>query len=99
MSLSGRTIGQTYVVGVLVPTIEVTIGIERKLEQKAVAAARDAISPVFVPVGLKHLPKLSLHIARAHTLGEDVSTRGVDNAPKANERNARGRKIDGISNC
>ena len=54
----------TDVTGVIVPIVEVTTGIDRKLEQKAVAAARDAMSFGLLPVGLKHLPRLSLQVAR-----------------------------------
>lgn len=51
--------------GVVVPMIDVTTGIDRKLEQKAVAEDRAELSVGLVPVGLKHLPKLSLQAARA----------------------------------
>jgi len=63
---------------------DVTTGIERKLEQKAVAADRDAMSVGLVPVGLKHLPKLSLQAARANSCGSSVEERspatGLDSA-------------------
>jgi hypothetical protein len=55
----------TYVTGVVVPMIDVTTGTDRKLEQNAVAADFDAMSLARVPVGVRHLPKLSLHEARA----------------------------------
>lgn len=55
----------THVTGVVVLMVVVTTGMDIKLEQKAVAAARDAMSFGLVPVGLKHLPKLSLQEPRA----------------------------------
>jgi hypothetical protein len=57
----------TYVCGVVVVMVDVTTGIDRKLEQKAVARDRDAMSVGLVPVGLKHLPRLSLQDARANS--------------------------------
>lgn len=61
-----RTIDCTNVKGVVVAMVDVTTGIDRKLEQNAVAAEREAISFEAVPVGLKHLPRLSLHVARSN---------------------------------
>jgi hypothetical protein len=58
---------RTYVTGVVVLMADVTIGIDKKLEQNAVAADRDAMSVGLVPVGFRHLPKLSLQAARANS--------------------------------
>ena len=51
--------------------VDVTTGIERKLEQYAVAADRLATSVAFVPVGSKHRTKLFLlHVARSSNNGD-----------------------------
>lgn len=51
--------------------VTVTTGIERKLEQKAVAADRLAISADLVPVGSKHRTRLFLlHTARSSSKGD-----------------------------
>lgn len=83
-------------IGVEVATVDVTTGTERKLEQNAVAAARDAESAALVPVGLKHRARLSPLTARAAkptAYGSSLAT-GLDNEPKARERKTARRKIE-----
>lgn len=57
-----------HLTGVIVAMAEVTTGMDNKLEQNAVAAARLATSLAAVPVGSKHLARLSL--ARSSSSGE-----------------------------
>ncbi len=102
-------IDMTYVNGVVVAMVDVTTVTDRKLEQKAVAEARFAMSVGLVPVGLKHLPKLSLQAARANNLapwcnGSSVDAMrplatGLDSAPRASESSAKERRIEAISKC
>jgi hypothetical protein len=66
--LGWRSYKHAYVTGVVVATTDVTTGIDKKLEQNAVAADLLARSVGFVPVGSKHRTKLFL--ARSSSNGE-----------------------------